>query len=120
MKFYVFEDGCPEDEQTIEIAPGTRNPRAKAAAMFCASDDADYDGTMPVDIYVCPADDVALALPDWGEGDEDDPRPYVCLLVTPKRVITWSAVQVHGFNEYGKRGVSRGEVDDGERATVKG
>ncbi len=72
MKFYVFEDGCPEDEQTIEIAPGTRNPRAKAAAMFCASRKLDGNDRSAVPVAASPATRSAAATVALGKPMRSD------------------------------------------------
>ncbi len=114
MKFNCYEEGSLSKAQIVTVRDGTTNPRAMAAAEFCASKSYDYPGTSPVDVIVCPLDDAARALPGWIPGDDDDPKPYVCVLVTPQRKITWTAEQVHGFNEYGAPGVTHGRVAGGE------
>jgi hypothetical protein len=119
MKFRVFEEGCQKDGQEIDVVSSDKNPRARAAAMFCARDPYRYPGVDTVNVMVCPADEEAQKLDGWKGGDEADPRPYVAIKLRPTRTIVWRAVQVHGFNEYGAHGVSHGVVVDGECFTME-
>lgn len=98
MRFECYEEGYRSGSKIVVLTDGTTYPRALAAAEFCVLKG--FDGTKPVNVIVCPLGDAASALPGWIQGDDDDPRPYVCVLVTPRRRIKWTAEQVLGFDNY--------------------
>lgn len=108
MKFRCYAEGeDPSDEPDIHVADGTENPRAAAAAKFCATSADELDGREPVDVYVEAKDDAARALPGW---ESDENGQFVRFRVTPARTIVWAAEQVADF-------VDCKPVDGGERAS---
>lgn len=115
MKFLVYEEGEYKSTRREVIVAQCESPRAEAAAIFCASRAKHMHKFDSANVIVEPVDDEANAIRDW---KFIGGRKYVCIRVTPKIHVVWCATQVHGFNPYGREGVSHGTVDHGESTSL--